>query len=115
MCEAVVFAVKALAAQWRNVRAQTDIDKQKFNLPDQDKEDSTFRLKYDEIQRQLKNIAGMDDLLLGLFSNFSYNSKSCKPQVGYGMHNRYSREVIKPFNYSAVTHAVFHWLNSFLW
>ena len=58
--------MKALAAQWRNVKPQTNMDKKEFSLPAQDKEGSTFRLKYDEIQMQLKSIAGMDDLLSGL-------------------------------------------------
>ena len=55
--------MKALVAQWRNVKPQTHME---FSLPAQDKEGSTFRLKYDEIQMQLKSIAGMDDLLSGL-------------------------------------------------
>ena len=61
-----VHYVHGYVSQWRNVNPQTHMDKLEFSLPAQNKECSTFRLKYDEIQMQLKSIAGMDDLLSGL-------------------------------------------------
>ena len=59
--------MKVLAAQWRNAKVQTGMDKKEFSLPVQDKQVSIFRLKYDEIQNQLKRTAGMDVLLSGSY------------------------------------------------
>ena len=57
--------MKTLAEQWRKGKPQGDLETREFSIPAQENEDSTFRVKYDKVQKQLESIAGMDDLLSG--------------------------------------------------
>lgn len=41
------------------------LERRVFHLPNQDHDQSKFKMKYDEVQSQLRTIAGMDDLLSG--------------------------------------------------
>ena len=57
--------VENLAAMWRKETTLKHLGKRVFSLPPQDSDTSVFKSKYDKVQRQLRSIAAMDDLLSG--------------------------------------------------
>ena len=57
--------VGTLSTLWRKSSVQGDVEKIVFSVPQQNMEESTFKVKYDKTQKQLESIAAMDDLLSG--------------------------------------------------
>lgn len=64
-CTCICQTVGTLAPLWKKAKAQSTIPKTVFNLPQQSAAGSTFKVKYDKVQKQLQRIAAMDDLLSG--------------------------------------------------
>ena len=58
--------VKVLASLWKNTTPQGVVSKRVFSIPEQESENSVFKIKYDSVQKQLQSITGLDDLVSGL-------------------------------------------------
>ncbi len=54
--------VKTLAKLWRKCTGLREAEAKLFSLPSQESETSIFRVKYDDIQKLLQSIAGMDEV-----------------------------------------------------
>ena len=78
-----LIAVKTLGCLWKKSIGHKEVEKRVFCLPSQVSKKTTFRMKYDKIQKQLETIAGMDDLLSGIdkvtstIRNCHYRACSC--------------------------------------
>ena len=62
-----IFIVTTLAKLFRKSRNNEILKPKVFSLPDQC-QSPTFKVKYDETQKQLESISGMDNLLSGILT-----------------------------------------------
>ena len=53
---------------WRSTSPQDTVEKLALSVPEQNREDSIFKVKYDNTQKQLQSIAAMDDLVSGIIT-----------------------------------------------
>ena len=62
-----IFIITTLAKLFRISRNNEILKPEVFSLPDQC-QSPTFKVKYDETQKQLESISGMDNLLSGILT-----------------------------------------------